>query len=301
VIACRLRRLLTLAAPSSPAHLAAASGLVRAGERLYVVADDELSLGVFPAEGDAPGRLWPLFDGELPEEPKARKRAKPDLESLARLPADTAWPHGSLLALPSASRPNRTRGALVALDAVGAPAGPARAIDLADFFAPLREAIDALNVEGAVIVGDALLLFQRGNKATARNACVRFDYATFRAGLAAGAVRAQQPLRVDDYALGAIDAIPLAFSDACALPDGRVVFCAVAEDTDDPYLDGPFRGAAAGVLDAGGALVRLERLDAPAKVEGIDARMLEDGAVALLLVTDADDAAWPATLLEARM
>jgi len=44
-----------------------------------------------------PGRLHRLFEGELPDKPKARKTAKPDLEALARLPAFHGCPHGALL------------------------------------------------------------------------------------------------------------------------------------------------------------------------------------------------------------
>ena len=72
-------RELTLKAPPSagrPAHLSAASGLVRVGGQLYVVADDELQLGVFPAIGNAPGDLLRLFPGELPRSHKPRKAKK---------------------------------------------------------------------------------------------------------------------------------------------------------------------------------------------------------------------------------
>jgi hypothetical protein len=302
-ISCQVLRQLLLAVPSAPmrpAHLAAASGLVQVGAWLYVVADDELQLGVFPLTADEPGRLLPLFAGELPDAPKARKKAKPDLESLVLLPPGPHWPHGALLALPSASRPNRWRGALILLDVHGAPDGVAGAIDLTGFFALLRACVPALNIEGAAIVGPELLLFQRGNKAAAASACLRFDYVAFAIALAAGAVAAMAPMRIDWFDLGAIDGIPLAISDACTLSDGRIAFCAVAEDSDDPYLDGAFRGAAIGVLDANAALVFLERIEAPAKIEGIAARCVYD-SIELLLVTDADDAATAGLLLEARI
>jgi hypothetical protein len=302
-IPCQVLRQLTLAAPSAPmrpAHLAAASGLVQVGAWLYVVADDELQLGVFPLTADEPGRLLPLFAGELPDAPKARKKAKPDLEALVLLPPGPHWPHGALLALPSASRPNRSRGALLALDAQGTPDGVARAIDLDGFFALLCDHVPALNIEGAAVVGPELLLFQRGNKAAAASACLRFDYAAFAIALATGVVAALAPVRIDGFDLGAIEGIPLAISDACTLSDGRIAFCAVAEDSDDPYLDGAFRGAAIGLLDANGALAFLRRIDAPAKIEGIAGRSIGD-SIELLLVTDADDAATAGLLLEARI
>ena len=59
-----------------PRHLSAASGLVCVGSSIYVVADDELHLGVFDAAGNAPGRLLRLFDGELPAEKKPRARSR---------------------------------------------------------------------------------------------------------------------------------------------------------------------------------------------------------------------------------
>lgn len=301
-IRCQLLRQLTLTAPSAPlrsAYLAAASGLVRVGEWLYVVADDELQLGVF-RDADAPGTLLRLFAGELPDAPKARKKAKPDLESLALLPPGPDWPHGALLALPSASRAQRKHGALLALNAHGAADAAARAIDLDAFFALLRARVPALNIEGAVIVGSELVLFQRGNKAAATSACLYFDYAAFAIGLVTGTVDALAPTRISIIDLGAIDGIPLAFSDACALTDGRIVFCAVAEDTDDPYLDGAFRGAAIGTLDANGALASLQRIDVPAKIEGIAARKIDD-SIELLLVTDADNPSAAGLLLQAHI
>jgi hypothetical protein len=118
-----------------PAFLSAASGLVRSGGELYVVADDELHLGRFEPEGGAPGSLMRLLDGKLPERPAARKRRKADLEILMRLPALPGFAHGALLALGSGSRPPRERGALVQLDEDGRARGmaagsmPRRCID----------------------------------------------------------------------------------------------------------------------------------------------------------------------------
>src|SRR5262245_52390116 len=66
----------------TPSHLSAASGLACAGSTIYVVADDELHLGVFDAAGHAPGHLLRLFEGELPMAKAARKRQKPDLEAI---------------------------------------------------------------------------------------------------------------------------------------------------------------------------------------------------------------------------
>jgi hypothetical protein len=77
-----------------------------------------------------------------------------------------------------------------------------------------------------------------------------------------------------------------------------MVFTAVAEETDDAYDDGPCKGAAIGMADTDGHLLWLRRLDRPAKVEGVDARMDGD-VIRLLLVTDADDRQTPASLFSA--
>ena len=104
-------------------YVSAASGLVRTGGHIYVAADDERELAVFPATGDAPGRLMRFLPGELPADPEERKRDKPDVEALALLPAGPGSPGGALLALESGSKPNRRGGVWWDLDADGALAG----------------------------------------------------------------------------------------------------------------------------------------------------------------------------------
>lgn len=88
-------RELTLASGVRP-FLASASGLVRVGEWLYVIADDEVSLGIFPAAGTAPGRRLRLFDAASPPGAALPKAVKPDLEVLTHLPAAACPPHGAL-------------------------------------------------------------------------------------------------------------------------------------------------------------------------------------------------------------
>jgi hypothetical protein len=286
----RLRKLRELRlrepAPDGRRHLSAASGLVCAGEYLYVVADDELHLGVFPARGATPGELLRLFPGELPAGHAARKAAKPDLEALAMLP------DGALLALGSAATPRRERGAVLPLERNGEIAGPPRILDLARLAAALRVALGDVNIEGAVAAGDRLLLLQRGHR-HARNALVG-------ASLDAVLGRAEPRLVVRDVSLGNLDGIPLGFTDGALLPDGTLAFSAVAEDTASSYDDGPCTGAALGILSPEGEVLQLERLATPAKIEGI-AVLAAGAALDLLLVTDADDATIPARLCAARV
>ena len=94
--------------------------------------------------------------------------------------------------------------------------------------------------------------------------------------------------------------MPLSFTDGASLPDGSMVFTAVAEDTEDTYNDGACLGAAIGVAARDGTLRLLERLDECHKVEGVAARV-DDDVIRLLLVTDADDPAIPASLFSATL
>jgi len=280
-------------------YLSAASGLLRAGNFLYVVADDELHLGIFRTTDNDPGTLVRLFDGELPASKRERKKQKPDLEALTLLPPSAEFPSGAMLALGSGSTQKRHRGVLLGLDAKGALHGRPRPVDLSRIFASLG-AFHELNIEGTAVCGDEIRLFQRGSKGGSKNAVIRFSLAAFLAALNGKAERAIEPLAIQWIDLGEIDGIPLTFTDAVALPDSNFVFTAVAEDTADSYNDGPCAAAAVGLLDSEGNVRRLHPLDAPLKVEGVDARADGD-LIRLLLVTDADDPSIPAALFSATM
>lgn len=290
-------------APSADgvSHLSAASGLALVGDLAYVVADDEHALGLFDRSGDAPGQLLTLFDEGLPGTYDERKARKADLEALAVLPPLDGLPHGALLAIGSGSKPNRCRGALMALDALGVVAGDARAVDFTDLYLPLRAHFPELNIEGLFVTGGALCLLQRGSKVSPANACIRFDLVEFGRWLVqAGA--APQAASIEDYPLGSIAGVPLTFTDGAGLPGpaGGWVFCAAAEDTGNSYLDGACAGSAVGMVDSHGVLHGPFTIAAPAKVEGIalDPRGTP-GTV--LLVTDADDRQTPACLLRANL
>lgn len=297
-----LRRLTLTAAQGAPDRLSAASGIVVAGEFLYVIADDELHLGVFDLGGQDDGRWLRLFAGELPEAAAERKALKPDLEALVRLPPFAGYPGGALLALPSGSRPNRQTGALLGLQASGALSGDPRAVDLSALYAPLLLRFPALNIEGAVIREGELVLLQRASGAHPDNALIGFALSRLLEVLSADEELRLPELaaRVTKIDLGHIDGVPLGFTDAAVLPDGRLVFSAVAENVDDTYHDGPCVGAVIGVLGLDGQVQGLERLDPVLKIEGVDARQ-EGAVVRLLLVTDADDRAEPGVLLSASL
>jgi hypothetical protein len=270
---------------------------VRAGEHLYVVADDENHLGIYPASGTQPGILARIFEGVLPHEAEARKRSKRDLESLVSLPPLGDHRHGALLAFGSGSKRRRRTGVLLGLDALGGLDGKRSEVDLSPLYEELDERLDGLNIEGAVVMGEELVLLQRGNKGDCRNAriCLQLDRALAtlvdKSWLGADSI-----IDIEEIDLGAVGDVPLGFTDGAALPDGRMVFSAVAEDTSDSYVDGACCGVAVGVLGRDGRVQLIEMIDRRYKVEGIEAA-LEGKVIHALLVTDADDAQVPASLL----
>jgi hypothetical protein len=297
----RALRELNLSEPSGegrPAHLCAGSGVVRRGDYAYVIGDDELFLAVFKlSAAHEPGTLQRALAGELPHDHDARSGAKPDLEALTVLPPFGGHPFGALLGLGSGSGPGRDRGFVWALDADGSLRGEAREVDLAPVYERLSEHIDALNIEGASVIGDRLWLLQRGGGE---------DHA---AGIVAELSldqvmdSLQRDLRIDPYELaamraydlGTLDGTPLTFSDATPVAQELLVFTASAEGEDHAI-----RGSVVGTLDRGGDVQRLRTIDRRYKVEGVHAT-IDTGVMDFLFVCDQDDPEQPSPLLSAAM
>jgi hypothetical protein len=287
VVETRLLRPLTLTpGPGRPAHVSAASAAVLHQGRLCVVADDELALARFAlAPQRTPDDWLPLLPGSLPVAHAARKAAKPDFEVLLALPDDR------LLALGSGSLPQRQRGVLLQGDRP-------REVDLAPLYAPLHAAFGALNLEGGFFAGDRIMLLQRASRGAPGNACIQFEAAALLRWLD-GHGPVPLPLGSQPLELGDLQGVRLGLTDGCALSGGGFLFSAAAEDSADTVADGGVAGSVIGEVGADGRVVALGLLDRPCKVEGLAVRTGADGGPSLLLVTDADDRALPALLLEA--
>lgn len=294
----RLRDLDIIEPGGQRSFVSAASGLVRTGSYFHVVSDDELYLASFSVSDEKPGQLLRILDGHLPEEAAARKKQKPDFEVLLSLPPDAKNPDGALLALGSGSRLNRRRGVIITLAADG-KALSSHTIDLAPLFTPLDTRLKEVNIEGAVILGNEFLLFQRGNADTAVNAIVAYSLDATLKFLADPTVALPAP-DIRKVGLGAAKGVPLGFTDAAALPDGRIVFSAAAEASSNAYDDGALAGAIIGLMDKTGIVLSKQSLSPMVKVEGIAAR-LERNSIHLNLVTDADDPKVAASLYETNL
>ncbi|MDX0488374.1 hypothetical protein GOC76_30105 [Sinorhizobium medicae] len=281
-----------------PVHLSAASGLVCHEAAMYVITDDDLHLGVFPVRSSGPGGLIRLFDGVLPQSHDERKKQKPDLEALTLIPPYSDLCFGALLAIGSGSRSNRKRSVLLGLDACGTVCTAPRIVDLSFILDPLAAEFAQVNIEGAVVAGQELRLFQRGNKRHIDNAVIRYSLSAVLDGLDSERANSMTPIAIERFNLGTIRGTPFGFTDAAALSNGDMVFSAVAEDTEDAFHDGPCVGAGIGIIDDRGRLLSFDRIEGTHKVEGIHAR-LQGEVLELLLVTDADSREVPATLFSA--
>ena len=283
-------------AQGRPNFLCAASGLVGIENNFYVVADDELSLGIFPATGDGPGKLFPVFPGELPEHHTERKKQKPDLEAITYLSKEHFRPFGAILVVPSGSKPNRFAGGIIPLQKNGDLDPNLRTVDFGQLYKELRLTFSDLNIEGAVISNANLKLFQRGNARAGKNAVIDVCLTGLLEDLLKDGKPSGQHIQSTSFVdLGELHGTPLSFTDAALYMDKEIWFLAVAEKTDSTYDDGEFCGASIGYLNQDGSLGKMYELNCPQKPEGL---WFSQGHPhrEFVVVTDSDHPACPSML-----
>jgi hypothetical protein len=278
-----------------------ASALAPFGDGWLVAQDDATHAAWLRPAGVVPVRVLPPVDGhEVFSSAAGTKHLKPDFEAACEVTVAGA---PAVVLLGSGSTAARMRASLVRLG----PTGPQ--FTVADL-QPLYEQVGAvlgvaLNLEGACRVGDRVRWFNRGNLAAGvPSGSVDVDLAGLVAALTGsghpGEVRVGAPRRYD---LGAVDGIGLAVTDAVALPDGRVLLSAAAEDTPNAVDDGPVVGTALALVD-GDALLAATPLPTPGgtvhKVEGLGLLAAEAAGARLLAVVDADDPDLPSARLTLR-
>lgn len=273
----------------------AASGLVKAGSTFYIIADDEVSLAEFKFEGNPKANYIKLLEKELPLDAAQRKKQKPDWESLVQL--EIAKDQRIILAVPSGSTENRMVGAFLRLDSAGVIDKNSEpvTVDFCEIYKSLKERFAELNIEGACVLNNKIMLFQRGNGASGKNAIIDIDLAGFCNDLVnASAIKAQHVLAVTEYHLGHLEGHKLDFTDAC-VADNKIWFLAVAEDSQSTYDDGQYYGAIIGCLDAAGKEIARYEIDCATKPEGLWVD-LESQRLCFYVVTDADSSTIFATI-----
>lgn len=243
-----------------PGHVRAGSGLAWVGERLVVAQDDASFLALIdPTTGRAAAVPLPAGEGGKRQFDDARgnKRFKLDLEACVVVEDERGAP--VLLAFGSGSTERRD-GVVVARGLDG-PAPRVEVVRAPALYEALRAAAafagSELNLEGAALDGDDVVLFQRGNGAPRGgrlpvDATGRLDRAALLRHLADPSTPPPGLRDVTPWSLGAIDGVRLTFTDGAAGPGG-LWFLAAAEASPDAYRDGPVTGVAVGVIEGGRA------------------------------------------------
>lgn len=254
------------------------SALLRHGAELVAVHDDAFRVTRIALPSLTPAPWIIADDGRV-----LPKLEKPDFEAALDLG------DGRIMVLGSGSTPRRCRVALLDVDR--------RAAEIHDrpyLYAALQRALgtgERPNIEGVVADGDRVELFHRGSGG-APSAILEVQRSALHG-------QAADVIAVRYTRLGTLDGVPLAFTDAALLTDGRVAFLAAAEDTKDAVADGPVTGSVVGVLDATrthAAWTRILGADGGPYRQKAEGLVVEADARAGWILTDADDAAIGAEL-----
>lgn len=284
------------AADKSPVR--SASSIARTRTGIAVVQDDTNFIALFNDDG-TPQRAIALPPGEDGkrhfDDRRGNKSHKLDLEGSVIVTSDSGE---MLLAFGSGSTDRRR--CIAMLDLLDESLPDVALVHVPRLYETLRRAEafagSELNVEGAIKVGDQLRLFSRGNGAVRGelkpvNASCDLDWPALLAHLRdPDGSDPPQPTNIRQYELGALDGIPLTFTDVTCRRDS-VFYSAAAEDSPDTVRDGRVPGSAIGIIDPTGA--RWTAFTEPsgslfvAKVEGlVPAR---DWSDTFLVVVDSDN------------
>lgn len=276
----------------------AASAVARFGDGVLVVQDDATHAAWCRPGSTTRVRVLPAVEGhDTFSSAEGTKHLKPDLEAACEVSYDG---NPAVLLLGSGSSPARMRASLVRKDR------PPLVADLTAVYAEVARVIglpaDALNLEGACQVGDRLRWFSRGNaRAGVPSASVDVGLAALLHAVAGGGTASVSVASPRHYRLGGLDGVDLEVTDAVALPDGRILVSAAAEDTPNMVDDGPVVATALALLDDADVLdvVRLPEVHGLVhKVEALALRQLTRSGVGLLTLVDADDPGAPSTQLD---
>ena len=262
------------------------SALLRVGtDRLLAVHDDAFRVSLIALPSLAVTPLVLRGDGgELP------KAEKPDFEAAVMTDGRTVHLLGS------GSTAERCKIARIDLET-----SAVSLLEHPSLYACVQEALasgERPNIEGAVVIGERLRLF---NRAAGRTPNAVIDVA-----VAALGGEAPDVLAVQTFDLGSLDGVAVGVTDAAALADGRIAFVAAAEDTPDAIADGPVTGSVVGLIEtaAPGTTARWTRLveggDAACgqKVEGL---AIDPDLRAAWLLTDSDDPVVSAALMRVEL
>lgn len=276
-----------------------ASSIVRFRDGIAVIQDDVNIVAVFDEDGTR-GRAIALPPGEGGhrrfDDKRGNKAHKLDLEASIVVTGESGE---MLLAFGSGSTDRRE--AIAILSGLHAELPDVSVVHVPLLYETLRRekgfAGSALNIEGAIQLGRWVRLFGRGNGATREgvtpvNASCDLGWHELLAHLRAPDTTAPpSPANVVRYELGALDGVPLGFTDVTAWRDA-IYYSAAAEDSPDAVRDGRVAGSAIGVIGKERSarwapVTEHSGATFAAKIEGL--LPVVGGADKLYVVVDSDD------------
>ncbi len=284
-----------------PAYIRGGSSLAWIAGRIALIQDDANFLALIdPLSGDAIAITLPPGEAGYRQfdDFRGNKKYRLDLEACVAVERATGI---TLIAFGSGS--TRRREHVLLVEGLDRAEPVVTLLHAPGFYRSLRGVPafcgSELNLEGATQVGNHLRLFSRGNGAPAEgmlpvNAACSVDLEHLLVHLSnPESTDPPQPSDMARYDLGALDGIPLGFTDAMAW-HGSVLYSAAAEASPDSVRDGPVSGSAIGVIDADGSTRWAPITDASGdllrvKAEGLVAD--SGSASRLFVVLDADDPA----------
>jgi hypothetical protein len=205
--------------------IGSASGLVYLDEKLYIISDSSSYLYEYTI---LEAKLNKIALVENPEENIAKKD-KPDLEAIALLGRD-------LYLFGSGSTESRNR-----LFKYNLKLRKIITKDITDIYTKIKRkyriADDELNVEGVILNGESIYIFQRGNGKRGKNGIIFVNDSG-----------ENSTFEFIPFDLPKINNVSTTFTDSI-LVDGLIYFLATAEDTTSTYLDGEVIGSIIGTID----------------------------------------------------
>jgi hypothetical protein len=284
----------------------AGSALNYFGDELAVIQDDANFLALI-ATDPFRVRAVPFARGEggkrLFDDARGNKADKLDLEACVTA---TLGGRPALVAFGSGSTRERER---VVVATLSQNAFTTRILPLPGLYRALHGHAEfsgaQLNVEGALLSDQQLLLLQRGNakgrgEQPARDAVASLSWDELVACISEAPAREPALLAVTAYELGELGGVRLTFTDACAIRSGAILYLSTAEASPDAVRDGPVQGSVIGISD--GSIARCAPLQ---DAQGADVMDKPEGIVLhrarprhALVVLDPDDPARPSELCE---
>jgi len=220
------------------AAVSSGSGLASLNDSIFIVGDDAEYIAKLSV-ADTVYRRIPLYPGALAN--RIDRTIKHDLESgaLGKIGTDQyLFAFGSGTTSPF-------RDTLFAMNVKDE--SKIFKCSLAAFYNAIRRKTglkaNELNIEAAAVMGDNLLLFNRG-----KNFLVLVPWAEFTEYILRQNLPGPPPFTILNISLPMVNNFPVGFSGACALNKSDILFSASLEETRDFTRDGAIKGSYIGIL-----------------------------------------------------